>query len=81
MARRKYPLTDVTYEIIAEWQENGYNCTKLKVYPSGGTVTNRVPIRSREEDLKALEPFARACCEFLHPEIKGTGCPCKLIVD
>ena len=71
--KRAIPLEDLEYDVEKEWKEDGFRWAILKIrnYESKARITVKIPIRTPEEDAKALEPFVRAACELVHPEIRG----------
>lgn len=71
--KRKIPLEDLEYDVVKEWEADGFRWAILKIrnYESNARITVKIPIRTPEEDAKVLEPFVRAACELVHPEIRG----------
>ena len=79
---RKRTLTpeDIAYTILREWEEDGYKCGEIRNKKSGATAICRIPIRTPEEERKALEPFVRAACRMCNPDVEELGV-CTFVND
>ena len=75
MPTKKRILTpeDIAYTIIREWEEDVYKCGEIRNKKSGATAICRIPIRTPEEDRKALGPFVRAACRMCNPDVEELG--------
>ena len=75
--KRRLTPEDIAYTIIREWEEDGYKCGEIRNKKSGATAICRIPIRTPEEERKALEPFVRLSFE-LFSFSKNTAIPLSL---
>lgn len=78
--KRRLTPEDIEYVILREWVEDGYKCGEIRNKKSGATAICRIPIRTPEEDRKALEPFVRAACRICNPNVEELGV-CTFIND
>lgn len=69
------------YEVLREWTENGYNCAQLRNLYNGATIITRTPIRSRQEEEKALSGFVEAAFRIMYPDKDLAGTRLTLTAD